>query len=375
MAALTAGYVDGSAAREREVLAFLALMGVEGLGIAGVRSLWERHGSGEAALQAIDGRAGLRHARSVLAATKKAGARSVPLGAPEYPAALLDLRDPPPVLHIRGDGWPDPMRMIAVVGTRGASRYGVRVARRLGRDLARWGWTVVSGMAAGIDAAAHAGALDGGGNTIGVLGTGLGHEYPPLNRGLYSRMRERGWLVSEFDHGDGPRPFRFPRRNRIIAALSRAVVIVEAGGRSGALNTATHALNAGREVLVAPSRLGDPTGEGSLRLLRQGAALFTGVRDVFDAIGWIHDREPPEAGGDAREWDVADLPDGWLLRVLGREELTVDEIAAVSGRTVADTRSALGRLEIDGRVESCRGGRFGVRVRTAPAAAPERSPR
>lgn len=362
MAALSPVHPGGFDAQEREALAFLALMRVEELGLVGIRSLWEEHGSAEAALRAIDAAAGLDEARRVLASAKRVGVRTVPLGGAAYPTTLLDLPDPPPVLHVRGAGWPDDRRMVAVVGTRRASRYGLDVARNLGRDLARWGWTVVSGMAAGIDAAAHEGALDAGGNTIGVLGTGPGHEYPRVNRGLYARMRGQGWLVSEFDPGDGPRPFRFPRRNRIIAALSRAVVIVEAGAKSGALNTATHALNVGREILVAPSRLGDRSGSGSLRLLRQGAAVFTGVRDVFDAIGWLHDREPPprrRANGEPGRVDGAG-PDGWLLRVLGREELSVDEISAVSGRTVGDTLAALGRLEIDGRVEQSRRGRFGA---------------
>jgi DNA processing protein len=325
----------------RESLAFLSLMQVDGLGPAGIRALWEEHGSGEAA---------------------SAGAG--------YPQPLMDLNDPPPVLHVLGSGWPDPARCVAVVGTRRATPYGLEIARSLGRDLARWGWTVVSGMASGVDAAAHAGALDGGGNTIGVLGTGHVHEYPRTNRRLYARMREHGWLVSEFDPAAGPLRHTFPQRNRIIAALSRAVVIVEAGHKSGALITARCALDAGREVLVVPSRIGDPAGRGSLRLLRQGAAVLTGVRDVFDAIGWVHDHEPPpkSSSGGAADTADADGPDGWLMRCLGVDELSAEEIAALSGRGIADALAALGRLEIDGRVGQSRGGRFGVKERPRPYA-------
>lgn len=347
----------------RESLAFLSLMRVDGLGPAGIRALWEEHGSGEAASAAVGAAAHEARAREILAHARRLGLRTLPLGGPRYPPPLMDLQDPPPVLHVLGSGWPDPARCVAVVGTRRATPYGLEIARSLGRDMARWGWTVVSGMASGVDAAAHAGALDGGGNTIGVLGTGHVHEYPRTNRRLYARMRERGWLVSEFDPAAGPLRHTFPQRNRIIAALSRAVVIVEAGHRSGALITARCALNTGREVLVVPSRLGDPAARGSLRLLRQGAAVLTDVRDVFDAIGWVHDHEPPpkSASGGGADPPDRDGPDGWLVRCLGVDELSAEEIAAVSGRGIADTLAALGRLEIDGRVGQSRGGRFGVR--------------
>jgi len=342
--------------RDREVEAFATLLTVDGLGPARIRRLWETHGSGKRALDSLDDTPDSRSALCALAQAARLGVRTVPLGAPDYPAAFYDLTDPPPVLYVRGSGWPDPTRSVAVVGTRRASPYGRRIARRLSRDLARWGWTVVSGMAAGIDAAAHEAALDASGPTMGVLGTGHAHEYPWSNRPLYARMKRRGWLVSELEPSAGPRRTTFPTRNRLIAAASRALIVVEAGDRSGALGTARRALALGREVLAVPARIGDRTGVGTLRLLRDGAGLVTDVRDVFDALGWIHDLEPPpERRSKTGEGTGSD---GWLLSALGGEERTVDEVATVCGRSIGDTVAALGRLEVDGRVGRSADGTF-----------------
>ncbi|MFV1986167.1 MAG: DNA-processing protein DprA [Gemmatimonadota bacterium] len=338
---------------DREAVAFIALEGVKGLGVRRIRTMWEEHGSGCAALDACPGRPDVRAAARIVERARRMGVRTIPLGHPEYPTSLYDLHDPPPVLYVRGAGWPGLDSIIAIVGTRRASPYGRRIAARLARDLARWGWTVVSGMAVGIDAAAHGGSLDEDGQTIGVLGSGHEHEYPPGNRALYARMKRRGWLISEFPPPAAPFRASFPRRNRLIAALSRGVIVVEAGEKSGALNTASHGLDLGREIMAVPARVGDRAGVGTLRMLRDGAALVTDVRDVFDALGWVHDDPTPERSAIASAGR-----DAWLVESLGADELTASELALTSGRKVGETATALGRLEIDGKVARSLDGRF-----------------
>jgi len=366
----------------RNVEAFLVLDAVPGLGPRSIFRFWQAYGSGVAAFEAarslsleemaqVAGRRfrprpgtkralrnlDLRDARGVVRQAEADGLTMVSLGSPEYPPRLLDLPDPPPVLFVSGSGWPDLTSTVAIVGTRRASAYGRRIASSLGRDFARWGWTVVSGMARGVDAAAHEAALDAGGSTIGVLGSGHGHEYPPSNRRLYARMRESGWLASEFAPRVGPTRRAFPRRNRVIAALSRAVVVVEAGARSGALNTAGHALELGREVLAVPGHVDEGRAAGCLQLLRQGAGVAATVRDVFDALGWVHD-DPAPGRGRVRSDEGPGGPDAWLLEALGSGERTADQLATVAGESIRDTLAALGRLELDGRIGRSTGGRF-----------------
>jgi len=308
------------------------------------------------------GSGGESAARSLLREARAKGIRVAgytDCGEATYPAELRDLPDPPPVLFERGPGTPDFGRTLAVVGTRAASSYGLRTAYALGRELGRWGWTVVSGMARGIDAAAHAGALDAGGRTIGVLGTGLDREYPAENRDLYRRMRSHGMLLSEFEPGAPPTRSAFPRRNRVIAALARGVIVVEAGGKSGALNTADHALDLGREVLAVPGRIDDPGAAGCLRLLRQGAGLVAGVQDVFDALGWLFLETPPPGPeeGSAPAVDGSS-GDRRLLGALSRGPRSPDELAVGLEMPVTKVLGGLGRLELEGWVERRPGGNF-----------------
>lgn len=368
-----------------EGLALIALSDIPGVGLTGLWALVERFGSATAALRAlrgaspgtlvkatrnavrVDGRTAstlaalsTRGVEAKLAKARRLGLRVAAHGSADYPAPLEELTLCPPVLFLQGREWPDWDRCVAIVGTRRSSAYGRAVAHRLARDLARWGWSVVSGMARGIDAAAHAGALDGRGHTIGVLGSGHEHEYPPSNRTLYGRMRTGGLLVSEFWPDVAPARHHFPRRNRIIAAFARAVVVVEAGQRSGALNTAELATRLGRDILAVPGRVDAPASRGAIELLRKGAAPVAEVRDLFDALGWVHDyASPADAAGTPgppprrrREEDAR------VLRVLVGQELTADETAAHARLDIGSTLAALGRLEVDGRVVRGPGGRF-----------------
>jgi DNA processing protein len=204
-----------------------------------------------------------------------------------FPAQLKAIFDPPPTLYLRGSGDPALLgrRAVAVVGARSCSPYGAQVARMLGRELTAAGLLVVSGLARGIDGEAHRGALEAGSPTVGVLGCGIDRDYPAVNATLSRRMEEEGLVVSEYEAGVEPAPWRFPARNRIIAGLCEAVVVVEARERSGALITADFALEEGREVFAVPGEITSALSAGSNALLKLGAAPLTGSGDVLDALG------------------------------------------------------------------------------------------
>ena len=203
---------------------------------------------------------------------------------PGYPVLLCKIYDPPATLHVRGRLEALQGPAVAFVGSRRASRYGLRIAERLGYELARSGLTVVSGLARGIDAAAHRGCLRAGGVTVAVLGSGLGRIYPPEHEGLGQQIVRRGAVVSEFPWDANPLPGNFPRRNRIISGLSYGVVVVEATQRSGALITADQALEQGREVMAVPGEIDCTTSEGCHKLLQAGAKLVTCVEDILEEV-------------------------------------------------------------------------------------------
>ncbi|PLX46845.1 MAG: DNA-protecting protein DprA [Desulfobulbaceae bacterium] len=201
-----------------------------------------------------------------------------------YPELLRHIYDPPIILYVKGEVELLSSPCIAMVGSRAATIYGTRVAAHLARGLAAGGLTVVSGAALGIDAAAHAGALQGG-KTIGVLGCGLDVVYPRRHQQLYGEISRAGALISEFPFGSPPEAFRFPARNRIISGLSRGVVVVEAASRSGSLITARLALEQGREVFAIPGRIDSVKSRGAHRLLQEGATLVHAVEDIFQELG------------------------------------------------------------------------------------------
>jgi DNA processing protein len=262
-----------------------------------------------------------------------------------YPVLLRAIHDPPAVVWLRGQGdtavFDRPC--VAVVGARACSAYGRSVARSLGRDLASAGVVVISGMARGIDGEAHRGALAAGGITVAVLGCGVDRDYPAGHAELARAIAEAGLLVSEYEPGVEPAPWRFPARNRVIAGLSRAVVVVEARERSGALLTVDFALEQGRDVLAVPGEITSALSAGSNALLRHGAAPVLAAHDVLDAVGVVFARSPrPVPGGDP----------GRVLDLLRDAPATVDEIARGLGLPVGATTSLLTRLELEGLVEA-----------------------
>jgi len=262
---------------------------------------------------------------------------------PSFSALLRAIHDPPPQLYVRGAGELELLGRpaVAVVGARACSSYGRSVTRSLARELAAAGLVVVSGMARGIDGEAHRGALEGGGPTIAVLGCGIDRDYPAAHAELARRICDEGLVVSEYEPGVEPAPWRFPARNRIIAGLCQATVVVEARERSGALITADFALEEGRDVLAVPGEITSSLSAGTNALLKLGAAPVTCAADVLG----LYDIEPVETSLRSLG-PVA----GALLARLRGEALTADELVRVSGIEPAQGAAALMELELAGRV-------------------------
>jgi len=269
----------------------------------------------------------------------------------EYPEKLLHLTDPPPLLYAIGDIALLQKRAIAIVGARAASSYGRRVAFSLAQELARH-LVVVSGMALGIDGQAHAGALAARGQSIGVLASGLDIHYPPANANLFAAMRQQGLLVSEYPLGTPPETFRFPARNRIIAALGEGVVVVEAAKRSGALITAQMALDIGREVFAVPGQIDSAKSAGCHNLLRQGATIALSADDMLAVLDGIGAKKP--AAIDRGEIILSD-EQAAVLALIESYPQSREEILDRSGLSAARFGEILIYLELEGLLESVPG--------------------
>jgi DNA processing protein len=253
----------------------------------------------------------------------------------ELPPLLRAIHDPPRQLHLRGSGDTELLASpaVAIVGARACSPYGAQVARMLARELAGAGVLVVSGLARGVDGEAHRGALETSGHTVAVLGCGIDRDYPAAHAGLARQIAERSLLVSEYEPGVEPAPWRFPARNRIVAGLCAATVVVEARERSGALITADFALEEGREVFAVPGEITSRLSDGTNALLRLGATPLTSAADVLESLG-ITTHEP--------ERTTAHHP---LLDLL---PATADELARATGLTPSEVAVALTELEVAG---------------------------
>ncbi|HKJ24206.1 MAG TPA: DNA-processing protein DprA [Myxococcota bacterium] len=301
-----------------------------------------------------------------LRALARSGARLVPYPSPAYPAALRRLADAAPVLAVRGDVATLAAPCVAIVGARAATAYGREMAQRLAAGLAVAGVVVVSGLARGIDAAAHEAALAAGGRTVAFQACGPDRVYPAAHRRLADRIAACGAIASELAPGSAPLKAHFPLRNRLISGVSRAVVVVEARQRSGSLVTARHALDQGIDVLAVPGPVTSPTSEGTNGLLRDGAAPALAADDVLATIGVAppvlpraEDRAPDGAGPAAASGDAARI-----VAALHERASTRDELGRRLGLAPGALAAALLPLELDGRVVEDRDGRLRV-VRAA----------
>jgi DNA processing protein len=303
------------------------------------------------------------------AATRRAidgGMTPLPFSHPSYPAALAAIIDPPFVLWTRGEVTALERPAVALVGSRAASPHALAVAERLGADLAARGVLVVSGLARGVDSAAHRGALAGGGSTVAVLGSGADVIYPPEHAALAREIEVTGLVISELLPGTRPLPLFFPLRNRIISGLSRAVVVIEAGETSGSLITARLALDQGREVLAVPGNVLGGRNRGAHALLRDGAKIVEDADDILEALD-LPAREavrrlPPDSpdgpDSDAERGTAACTGDPVLASLTPGEPADLDAIAERSGVAPARLLPRLFELELKGLVARAGGGRF-----------------
>jgi DNA processing protein len=357
---------------------WLALARVRGLGCASFKKLADFFGDPSRALSAsentlaqvpglerpaVEGILGFSEWDEVakeIERSAQAGASILPYAAARYPARLKTIADPPPFLYVKGELRDEDERAIAVVGSRSASEYGLRVTRDLCRGLASLGFTIVSGMARGIDAAAHEAALEAGGRTVAVLGSGIDVVYPPEHEQLYQKISRQGAVVSELPMGTPPLSFNFPARNRLISGMAVGVVVVEATEKSGSLITAALALEQGREVFAVPGEAGASRSRGTHQLIRQGAKLVERVEDILEEIApQLAGRAatpqaslplalPPNMSAEAKK--VFEL-------VLGRPR-QIDEVIETSGLTPAKVSEILLDLEILGLLKQLPGKRF-----------------
>jgi DNA processing protein len=281
---------------------------------------------------------------------RDAGIAIVPFTNPNYPARLRTIADPPPFLYVKGNILTDDDKAVAIVGSRSASEYGRRVARDLARGLASLGFTVVSGMARGIDGSAHESALQAGGRTIAVLGSGVERAYPAEHETLYRRIGENGAVLSELPIGTRPLAFNFPARNRLISGLSLGVVVVEATEKSGSLITATLAVEQGREVFAVPGEVGSSRSRGAHRLIRQGAKLVESVDDIIveiapqllDRTGSATQRAPRVLSHNASDATRT------IFALLQENTLQVDQVIERTGMSAAQVLETLLDLELQG---------------------------
>ena len=350
----------------------LRLLRTHGIGPVTWRQLMARFGEAEAALDALPGlarRGGGEAPKAADPATiareietvARLGARHVLLGEADYPALLAELDTAPPALIVRGDIALARRGGVALVGARNASAASCRFARGLAQDLAAQNVPVTSGLARGIDTAAHIGALDGG--TIGVIASGIDIAFPPENARLQEEVATRGLLIAEQPPGTQPLARHFPTRNRIIAGLAQGTVVVEAAPRSGSLITARLAGEAGREVMAVPGHPADPRAQGCNTLIREGAVLIQSAADILEQIRPIDPRmvrapeahytpPPPHEANEADRARVTDL--------LGPVAVSVDELIRQSGRPPAIVQTILLELELAGRLERHAGGRVAL---------------
>jgi len=366
---------------DRQRLAYLALTQVPGLGPARLKALLDHchtplgaHSAPFAFLCAIPDMpldcvtaikaTPLSAGRELVDACDRIGARILVPDDLEFPAPLRVIDEPPPVLFAMGDLGLLARPTLAIVGSRDHSAYGQTVARAVAALAARAGLVVVSGMARGLDAVAHASALDANGGTIGVLGNGLGVIYPAANRALYQRVERHGLLLTEFPPGERPHAGSFPRRNRLISALARVTLVVEAAIGSGALITAECAINQGRDVMAVPGPITSPLSTGCNRLLRDGATPYlepTDLAQLYPAVAFPAEQPHDPTAGPKPLPDSLSRAERTVAEALCSEPLSVDALVERVGGHVGQLLAVLCALEVRGVVEQ-RAGRMFRRI-------------
>ena len=349
----------------------LRLVRSPGIGPVTFRQLLARFGSPAAALDAVPNLAArgggkpprlasIADAEREIARVEALGGRYLVLGQGLYPRALSELDDAPPLLTVQGDLKLLERPLVAIVGARNASAAACRFARQLAYDLGQQGAVVVSGLARGIDTAAHEGSIETG--TIGVIAGGLDVFYPPENETRQRAMAERGLVIAEMAPGTEPRARHFPYRNRIIAGLSQGTVVVEAAPRSGSLITARLAGEQGREVMAVPGSPLDPRAQGCNQLIRDGATLVQNAADVLEAVRPTQPRfASPVARFEPAEAESNDDASGAIEDLLGPSPVPVDDLIRLSGASSGSVQIALLELDLAGRLDRHAGGKVSLR--------------
>lgn len=366
---------NGIALTDRQRLAWLRLIRSDNIGPATFRELINHFGSADAALEALPDLsrrggaartlkiASIAEAEREIEYAHKFGARFVGIGEPDYPPALRQIDAAPPLIAVKGDLSVASLPAVGVVGARNASISGTKFAAMIARDVGRGGYGIVSGLARGIDTAAHRATVESG--TIAALAGGLDQPYPPENLGLLDEITHgRGLAISEMPFGWEPRARDFPRRNRLIAGMALGVVVIEAAARSGSLITARLAGEFGRLVFAVPGSPLDPRCEGTNRLLKEGATVTTGPQDVLEALAPISqldlfsspDVEEPHFDGRAMDPPPNDDDRSRIVEALGPTPVEVDDVIRHTGLSASAVYLVLLELDIAGRLERHPGG-------------------
>ena len=354
----------------------LRLIRTPGIGPVAYRALVERFGSAGAAIDAVPDLArrgrgkipqivSLAAARDEIERVEAADARFIAIGEGDYPLALARIDNPPPLLTVRGDTALLARPLVAIVGARNASAAACRFARMLAHDLGGEGVGIVSGLARGIDSAAHDGSIERG--TIAVVAGGIDVAYPPENAARQDEIAARGLVIAEMPPGTEPIARHFPYRNRIIAGLAAGTVVVEAAPKSGSLITARLAAEMGREVMAVPGSPLDPRAQGCNLLIRDGATLIQSAADVIEALGPVGDGrvrslvEPYQPAPAPTLAEPDDTTRARIVELLGPSPVPVDELVRLSGAAAGEVQLVLLELELAGRIDRHAGGRVALR--------------
>lgn len=352
---------------------WLALQRVRGLGPVKLRRLTEFFGSAARAWQStalelkevkgLDSRTinNLMEAKKKiypekeLEAVEKLDIKVLTIDDQDYPFNLKEIYAPPPVLYLKGNLLPEDQKALAVVGSRKATFYGLRITEELSNQLADHGITIVSGLARGIDTAAHRGALKNQGRTIAVLGCGLNFIYPPENKKLMAEIIEQGAVITEFALDTPPEPNNFPMRNRVISGISLGVLVIEAAKKSGSLITADFALEQGREVFAVPGMITNRQSEGTNNLIKDGAKLVQNIKDILEELGWPSQKilaTIQENSGDLSQEERL------ILQTLGNQPKHLDNILRETKLDFSQVFTALTQLEVNGLIAQLPGKLF-----------------